>query len=248
VSSWLIVLALGATAEWYNNFAVNDPLRTVFWKTMPMPGGTALMRKNPRETRPALGARLDLRALEAERALDFTAAEQDWKQRSPLELADFYHRRNRPADEIQALAAAAQQPSPNSEKLTPATQQAAWRAFERIFLLIDAQALPPATAGPHYQAWMSRYPKETSVPARYFVFLLAQKQFVVADALIARYQRDFPDDHVFPVVSRASLAEMRGKPGDALVTYDKAFDPLWPAGLQASYYTLLNEHRGLRDH
>ena len=85
VSLWFVT----AGAEWYNNFAVNEPLRTVFWKFMPMPGGTALTRKTPAETRPALAARLDLRAREAERALDFTAAEQDWKQRPPMELADF---------------------------------------------------------------------------------------------------------------------------------------------------------------
>src|SRR5204863_3985153 len=132
VSLWLAVFGF---SEWFHNFDSSDPLRTVFWKMMPMPGGVSQIRKTPKETRPALAARLDLRALEAERDMDFTAAEQDWKQRSPLELADFYHRRNRPSDEIQALAAAAQLPSPASEKLTPTPQQASWKAFERILTL-----------------------------------------------------------------------------------------------------------------
>ncbi len=244
VSLWFVVLG---RSEWYNNFAATDPFHTVFWKLTPMPRGTALTRKTPAETRPALAARLDLRALEAERALDITAAEQDWKQRPPIELADFYHRRNRPADEIQALAAAGRQPAPPSENLTPAAQQASWHAFERIFVLIDAQALPPATAGPQYQAWMARYPKEPSIPARYFDFLLKQKQFTAAAALIASYQRGFPDDRVFPMTARASLAEARGNTGGALAAYDQAFDPLWPEALQAGYYALLNQHRGLRD-
>ncbi len=247
---WLVAAsfcAMFASSEWYNNFAKTDPLHDVFWKTAPMPGGPVPARRTPREMRPLLAARLDLRALEAERAMDYVAAEQDWKQRPPIELADFYHRRNRAADEVQALLATGRQPSPDSEKLTPPAQQASWRAFERVFALIDAQALPSTEQGPAYQAWMLRYPKESSVPARYFGFLVKQKQFAAAGALIARYQRDFPGDHVFPVTARASLAEARGNGATAVAAYDQAFDPLWPDELQNAYFKLLSERRMLRD-
>src|SRR5438552_4453056 len=96
-----VLIAGLAAADRVHSFAANDPLRLVFWKMVPMPTGAAPMRKTSKETRPALASRLDLRALEAERDFDFAAAEADWKMRSPLELADFYHRRNRPLDEIQ---------------------------------------------------------------------------------------------------------------------------------------------------
>lgn len=239
-------LCLALSAEWANNFAKDDPLRAIFWKLAPMPGGAVQVRKSPKETRPALAGHLDLRALEAERDLDFAAAEEDWKKRSPLELADFYHRRNRPMDEIQALAGAGKQPSLPAEKLTPAQQQASWKAFERIFVLIDDQALPPATGDAYYQSWMERYPKEEIVPKRYFSSLVKQKQYAVAEALIVRFQRDHPDDREFPTSARASLAEARGGRAEALTLYGKSFDPLWPPSLQDSYFKLLSDSRSLR--
>ena len=54
-----------------------------------------------------------LRALEDEQQLDFAAAESDWKAyvenssdkiNAQLTLADFYHRRVRPSDEIKTLS------------------------------------------------------------------------------------------------------------------------------------------------
>jgi predicted Zn-dependent protease len=72
-----------------------------------------------------------MRAHADEAQLDFTAAEADWqryaqlasgKGESQLQLADFYHQRLRPLDEIKALAAAAQAPSSPADKLRPANQ------------------------------------------------------------------------------------------------------------------------------
>ena len=242
------VLAAGALgADLVHNFASDDPLRNVFWKSVPTPGGVTLVRKTPKETRPALAARADLRAMEAERDFDFAVAEADWKTRPPIELADFYHRRNRPADELQALALAAQQATPAAEKLRPAEQQTSWHVFQRIFAVMDASGMPTAASGAHYQAWMTRYPVEPSVAQRYFEYLVKQKQYVQAGALLDRYTKSFPSDPVFPVSARAKLAEARGNAAAALAVYDKEFDPLWPQPLRQAYFKLLNDHRGLRD-
>jgi len=79
-----------------------------------------------------------LRAQEAEVALDFAAAEADWKNyaanatdrySAQIELADFYHRQIRPQDEIAALTAAA---AAKDDPLQPATAQQGWHAFERM--------------------------------------------------------------------------------------------------------------------
>ena len=92
-----------------------------------------------------------LRALEDEQQLDFTAAESDWKAyvenssdkiSAQLALADFYHHRLRPADEIKTLSLVANAPAIAAEKLTPPAQQRSWQAFERIFGVIQAQGLP----------------------------------------------------------------------------------------------------------
>src|SRR5262249_5443313 len=161
-----------------------------------LPGGPALVRRPPEETRaelskmlsaaPSDAELLSLRALEDEQQLDFTAAEADWKQYAQntkdsaagqLALADFYHRRLTPQDEVQALVAAAQFPSPDSERLLPTSQQRSWQAFERTFTLINAQALSPDVAADAYRKWMARYPQERSVGKRFFNFLLEQKKF-----------------------------------------------------------------------
>ena len=90
-----------------------------------MPGGTVPILLPPAETRPALTNLISrapddamlyrLRAQEAEVALDFVAAEADWKSYAQhtsdsyagqIELADFYHRRIRPREELATLSAA----------------------------------------------------------------------------------------------------------------------------------------------
>ena len=90
---------------------------------------------------------------------------------------------------MQALTAAAQLPSPDSERLVPAAGQSSWRAFERIFALISAQALSPDLAADAYHKWMARYPQESSVAKRFFRFLLEQKRFADAEQQIAAYRK-----------------------------------------------------------
>ncbi len=266
-----LLAILGATVhaglnDWVRNIEDASPLKAIFFKPLSLPSGLVFFRRPPRETRAALAEKLAaapsnaellaLRALEAEQELDFAAAEADWKKHAQvaipqggtgqLALADFYHRRLRPQEEVQALAAAAQAPSPPSERLAPEQEQRSWRAFQRIFALIQAQAMPPAVAREQYRAWMARYPRAASVYQQSFDFLLVQKDFAAADAQIAAYHKAFPSDRIFPVKARASLERRRGSVEQALAVYERAFQPLWPPELVQEYFRLLGETRRLR--
>ncbi len=127
---------------------------------MSLPNGAVAFRRPPSETRPALGDLIktqprnaelySLRALEDEQQLDFTAAESDWKAyvenssdkiNAQLALADFYHRRLRPADEIKDPLAGGNRTTYRSREVNRTRQQQCWQAFERIFDVIQAQGL-----------------------------------------------------------------------------------------------------------
>ena len=121
----LLLTALAARAdlsEWVRHLDYRDPLRSVFFRAVELPGGLTQVRRPPAEARKALGERIDrapgdarlymLRALEAENQLDFEAAEKDWwkyekvagdKLSAQLDLADFYKRRLQPVAEISVL-------------------------------------------------------------------------------------------------------------------------------------------------
>ena len=116
----LCALALAAIsaradlARWVQDVEGSGRLEAVFFRAVSLPGGPALVRRPPDETRAALSQLiaaapsdaelLSLRALEDEPQLDFAAAEADWKQyaqsaKDPaagqLALAHFSHRRLR---------------------------------------------------------------------------------------------------------------------------------------------------------
>lgn len=261
----LAVVARADLARWVQDVEGMGRLEAVFFRAVALPGGPALVRRPPDETRAALSQLisaapsdaelLSLRALEDEQQLDFAAAEADWKQyaqsaKDPaagqLALADFYHRRLRSQDEVAALAAAAQLPSPDSERLVSPAEQRSWRAFERIFTLIRDQALSADLAADSYRKWMARYPQESSVSKRFFRFLLDEKRFAAAEQHIAAYQKAFPNDEVFPVSARASLAQAKGSTAEALALYDRSFQPLWPPELVNDYFSLLGQTHNLR--
>ncbi len=181
-------------------------------------------RRPPKETRPALGELIkvqphnaelySLRALEDEQQLDFTSAESDWKAyvensadkgTAQLALADFYHHRVRPADEIKTLSLVATAPAIAAEKLTPIPQQRSWQAFERIFGIIQDQGLPKEISIAQYRAWISRYPVEPSLYARFLEFLVAKKEYTAAEQLIGDYRKQFPRDQIFPVKAKAMV-------------------------------------------
>jgi hypothetical protein len=189
-----VFAARGAMPAWIQNIEARAAAEAALFRAMLLPGGEVMARRPPRESRPLLGELIkaqpaaaelySLRALEDEQQLDFSAAEADWKSyvehspdriRAELALADFYHRRLRPKDEIAALSVVANAALPASEKLTPTAEQSSWLASERIFQVIQAQALPAEVSSAQYRAWIVRYPKEAALYTRYFEFLVAAK-------------------------------------------------------------------------
>jgi tetratricopeptide (TPR) repeat protein len=258
--------ARGNLVEWLQNLEGSGRFEAVFFRTVSLLGGPVTVRRLPAEVRNALNDLVSkspndaelyrMRARADEAQLDFTAAEADWQryaQLAPdkvdgqLQLADFFHRRLRPLDEIKALAAAAQAPSSPADKLLASNQQRAWQTFERIFQVIRLQALPDTLSIEQYNAWLARYPKNAAAYSRFFDFLIAEKKFSEAERLIGRYEKGFPRDKVFPIEARATLAYKRGSTDEALALYDRSFQPLWPPELVQDYFNLLKETHRLRE-
>jgi cellulose synthase operon protein C len=258
------LLIRGALEPWVQHVPAGPAIAALF-RSVPMPGGGVPILLPPAAARPALtslisGAPRDamlyrLRAQEAEMALDFPSAEDDWKTyaqtaadryAAQIELADFYHRRMRPREELAALimAAAAQDPP-----YVPANAQRSWRTFERMASLIEQDALAEPLAEPVFRAWVARYPTEPAAWRKAIEHLAARKQFAAAEDWIARYGRAFHDGTgAFETVSmRADLEIRRGSPGAALAVYDRAFQPLWPEEIRASYFKLLEQQGRLRE-
>lgn len=257
--------ALGELPSWIRNVESATALEAVFFRVMSLPGGAVPFRRPPHETRPALTELLktqpqnaelySLRALEDEQQLDFAAAESDWKSyavnssdkiTSRLALADFYHRRLRPADEIKALSVVADAAPLPTEKLTPPAQQRPWQAFERIFGIIQEQGLSKDTSITQYRAWIARYPQEPSLYARFLQFLVVQKEYAAAGQLIASYHKQFATDPIFPIKAKAMVEYRQGSMREGLAVYEQSFQPLWDPELVKSYFDLLRETQSLR--
>jgi len=258
--------ARGELVDWLQNIEGSGRFEMIFFRTLSLPGGPLTVRRLPADSRHALDELVSkspqdaelylMRARADEAQLDFTAAEADWQKYSQLapdkvdvqlQLADFYHRRVRPLDEIKALAAAAQAPSSPTDKLLPSNQQRAWQTFNRIFQVIRLQALPSTLSIEQYNSWIARYPKEAEVYSQLFNFLLASKKLPEAEQFISRYEKAFPHDTVFPIEARATLAYKRGSTDEALALYDRSFQPLWPPDLVQDYFNLLKETHRLRE-
>jgi len=260
-----LMAARAAMPEWIQNIEARSLVEAAIFRTVSLPGGPITVRRPPAETVPALtdlvkqhpqqAELYSLKALEEEQKLDFVAAEADWKLHlqtaadkaaAQIALADFYSRRQRPQDEVNTLSAGARMPSPASEKLTAVADQRSWQAFERIFQVIQAQALGKNVAIEQYNAWIARYPQEPGLYGRYFEFLLNEKDFKAASDLITKYHSKFPDDEVFPTKTRALLAYKQGSVAEGLAIYEKNFQPLWPPELIKNYFDLVRETRSLR--
>ncbi|HZD93985.1 MAG TPA: hypothetical protein VE133_07005, partial [Candidatus Sulfotelmatobacter sp.] len=260
-----LVAARAAMPAWLQNIEVHSLVEAAIFRTVNLPTGPVTIKRPPAESVVALNDLVkqhpqqadlySLKALEEEQKLDFSAAEVDWKlylqnatdkASAQLALADFYHRRHRPQDEVSALSAAARMASPASEKFTAAADQRSWQAFERIFQGIESQALGKTISVEQYNAWIARYPQEQGLYGRYFEFLLREKDFKAASELIAKYHGKFPDDEIFPTRARALLAYRQGSVQEGLAIYEKNFQPLWPPELIKNYFELLRETRSLR--
>ena len=268
---WMVALAAvcGARAElpeWMQHVVGASTVEAALYRAMEIPGAQAFYPRPPKEAVGELGGLIaqqpqsaelySLRAMEEEQALDFGAAEADWKAFAgktsdavggTLALADFYHRRLRPAEEAAELMVVAK--APGGAGGSPAEERS-WQAFERLLALAADQALPDATVEATYVAWRARYPEQPVVAARYLHWLLGKKRYAEAGELIGQYRRAFPDDGVFPVKAAALLELSRGDGASverALAVYDAAFEPLWPGELVESFYSLLGEtHRQRR--
>ncbi len=247
--------------SWAERVPAGAMLRALF-RSVPMPGGAVFIRRPPVETRHEItgliasqprGAELyRARAEEDELALDFAAAEADWKTyaqdasnayQAQVELADFYHRRIRPRDEVVALTAAAQA---KDDPLKPATAQRAWQAFERMASVIEGDGLPVFTAISVYRTWAARYPNEPQAGQRLVTYLIDHRQFAAAEREISRYAATFHDG-LYAVRERAELELRRGLPDAAIRVYDAAFQPLWPDDMAAAYFKLLEDQGQLRE-
>ncbi len=268
----LVVPALGELPAWIRNTEAGTKIEAALFRLMALPGADVLFRRPPHETREALGdliktqpqeaALYALRAREDEQQLDFAGAEADWKHyveysanpskgstvtsAAQIALADFYHRRLRPQEEIHTLSEIATAPPDASEKLTPVTEQCSWKAFERIFGIIRAQGLPQETSVAQYRAWIARYPNEKALFSRFLDYLIARKDYSAANKLVADYQTHFPQDEVFPVKAKALLEYQQGSLQQGLTVYEHTFQPLWEPELVKSYFDLLTQTRSLR--
>ncbi len=259
------VAAMAELPSWIRNVEAKTAIEAAFFRMMSLPNGAVAFRRPPRETRPALGELIkaqphnaelySLRALEDEQQLDFTAAEADWKAyvenasdkgSAQLALADFYHHRLRPADEIKTLSLVATAPPIAAEKLTSSTQQRSWQAFERIFRVVQEQGLPKQVSIAQYRAWISRYPSEQSLYARFLEFLVAQKEYAAAGQVINDYRKQFPGDQIFPVKAKAMVEYRQRSVREGLAVYEQSFQPLWDPQLVKSYFDLLRDTQNLR--
>lgn len=261
------LVALGAQAElaeWVRYVESGSALRDAFFRTVSLPSGSIRVERTPAETRTALSLLMQrspdeadlyaLRAHEAERQLDFIAAETDWKRHADLAdkaegqlaLADFYHRRLRPREEVAALLAVGASPAPASERFTPIVEQQSWNAFERVIETAEAQAYPPADVVRYLDAWRVRYPGERSVHRKLFDFHMKSEEFGAARAVMARYRDDFSDDAVFPTQAEASLIQAEQSDDAVVDYYEREFRPLWPASLVQEYFGVLQRADRLR--
>ncbi len=132
------------------------------------------------------------------------------KTGAQIALADFYHRRLRPLDEIKALSVVANAPADASETLTAPAEQQSWQAFERIFSVIQDQGMPKDVSIAQYRAWLARYPQEQSLYARFLDFLVAQKDYAAARQLVRTITSNFPTTRSFPVKAKAMVEYRQG--------------------------------------
>ena len=239
--------------------AGSSRLESALYRLMDLPGLRTLYPRPPAEARTELSSLLAgdptnselyaLRARTDEQTLDFIAAEADWRSyvahakdipAAQLELADFYHRRLQPQQEIATLLSVAAAPSPDTERFRPVEQQRSWRTYERILKLASDQALPPEVTLATYPAWIKRYPAEPEVRATLVRTLIGLQRFDQAMGAIGDYKVAFPQDKIFPVKAAALVEYRRGSSQKALAIYDASFLPLWPAELVQSYFGMLS--------
>jgi len=94
-----------------------------------------------------------------------------------------------------------------------------------------------------YRAWIARYPAEPAVRGEFIAALVKMRRFDEAQRAIDEYKTAFPQNEVFPIKAEALLALRKGTPdatAQALAGMERAYQPMWPADLIASYFELLD--------
>ena len=260
-STALLCAAIVARAElpdFLQHVVSASALEAALFRMMDLPGVKALYPRPPKEAQAELQKLLaqnaqqaelyGLKAREDEQALDFAAAEADWKAyaahakdplQAKLQLAGYYHRRLQGSDEVQVLMEIGATPPLEQETFIAVDKQQSWMAFSRVVALADEDAMDPGVTQHAYEAWINRYPHESAAYANYFNWLLPAKQYDAATELVARYKTKFPEDAVFPVKATALVELRRGSVAKAMEVYDASFRPLWPQELIDSYFSLL---------
>src|SRR4029077_1397757 len=97
-----------------------------------------------------------------------------------------------------------------------------------------------------YRAWIGRYSQEPSLYAHYLQFLVTQKETAAAMRLVSDYQKQFPDDQIFPVKAKALVEYGKGSASEGLAVYEQSFQPLWDPELVKNYFDLLRDTQNLR--
>ena len=152
-----------------------------------------------------------------------------------------------PLDEIKALVrrGAARLPI-LPEALTAPTEQQSWRAFERIFGIIQNQGLPTEISVAQYRAWLARYPQEQSLYPAFWNSWSRKKTTLPRINWSSDYRKQFPDDEIFPVKAKAMVEYRQGSLQQGLAVYEQTFQPLWAPELVKSYFDLLTQTQSLR--
>ncbi|MBL8173144.1 MAG: hypothetical protein JNK48_00655 [Bryobacterales bacterium] len=247
---------------WIRFIEAGSRIEQIFFRPFNLPAGPVNLRRPPAETRLALNQAIastpndaelySLRAAESELMLAFDAAEADWRKHAELAagkasaytaLADYYHRRLKVPEELAALAQAAAQPSPASERFYPATAQQSYKTFQRMLDLCRKQLLDHAALRDTYQKFTARYPNQPLPLQQWIQAETAAQQYERAEALIASYSKQFAYDSAYPVSAHAAIERAKGNAAAALTVYDRAFQPLAPG---KAHFQLLRETRNLR--
>ena len=137
-------------------------------------------------------------------------------------------------------------PATAAETLYPVSEYRSWKAFERIFALVEAHALGGEAVTAYHRARVERFPGQAEAHRALFDRLLQQEMFDEARATIDGYAGVFPDDETFPIQAQAALARREGSEEETLEFYERSFEPLWPENLIKGYFSLLQEAGRLR--
>ncbi len=252
-------------SNWVRFVDLASNLESVFFKNLAVPGGAIAWRRSPRESReelskvigqtPGRAELYSLRAQEAERQLDFTAAEVDWNKYTELSAAsqeawvakaDYHHRRLESQKELEALRRAVSLPTPAREVELAVDQQSSWKLAQRTIQIVQDQDLGVDIAVAQYRAFLNRYPRESGLYSTFGDYLLSQQRWNDFAALTDTFEKAFPKDQAGLLRLRARLEKSRGSSATALTLYDKSFRPDWESTLVFDYFQLIKETKSER--